>query len=268
MKHPTLVRASLLLAGVPALAAQEITRISAPAIGQTFTVDYCSQASHAFVMGAALSSTGALTLPGVGNTFLLDLPSLLRLYDGVVPPSGVHVQQLAIPNLQQLVGGCLAPGASPRLSESDDPGIPTWVFDHGWHTAIVVRRSDVDRALWPEVDDFPEATFIEVAWGDREFYMARPATPWLAIKAAFLTSGSVLHVVGFSGLVATHVAESEVVELRLSRGGFDAMTRFIHEEFARDFPVWENKVYRSAPAVCAPERDILRIRRWARQFYV
>jgi len=108
------------------------------------------------------------------------------------------------------------------------------VFDHGWHTAIVVRRSDVDRALWPEVDDFPEATFIEVAWGDREFYMARPATPWLAIKATFLTSGSVLHVVGFSGLVATHFAESEVVELRLSRGGFDAMTRFIHEEYQRD----------------------------------
>ena len=112
--------------------------------------------------------------------------------------------------------------------------IPIWVFDHGWHTAIVVRRGDVDRTLWPEVDDFPEATFIEVAWGDREFYMARPATPWLAIKAAFLTSGSVLHVVGFSGPVATHFAESEVVDLRLSRGGFDAMTRFIHEEYQRD----------------------------------
>ena len=112
--------------------------------------------------------------------------------------------------------------------------IPIWVFDHGWHTAIVVRRGDVDRALWPEVDDFPEATFIEVAWGDREFYMARPATPWLAIKAAVLTSGSVLHVVGFRGQVATHFAASEVVELRLSRAGFDAMTRFIHEEYQRD----------------------------------
>jgi uncharacterized protein (TIGR02117 family) len=112
--------------------------------------------------------------------------------------------------------------------------IPTWVLDHGWHTAIVVRRGDVDRTLWPEVDDFPEATFIEVAWGDREFYMARPATPWLAIKAAFLASGSVLHVVGSSGLVATHFTESAVVDLRLSRGGFDAMTRFIHEEYQRD----------------------------------
>jgi hypothetical protein len=89
-----------------------------------------------------------------------------------------------------LVGGCLAPGAYPRLSDGDEPVITAWVFDHGWHTAIVIRRSDVDRALWPKVDDFPEATFVEVAWGDREFYMARPATPWLAIKAAFLASGT------------------------------------------------------------------------------
>ena len=105
MRHPRLVRAGLLLAGVPALSAQEITRISGPAIGQTLTVDSASQAGHAFaghafashaiVMWAAASSTGALNLPGVANTFLLDLPSVLRQYDGVVPPSGLHVQQLA-----------------------------------------------------------------------------------------------------------------------------------------------------------------------------
>ncbi len=130
-------------------------------------------------------------------------------------------------------GGCLGPVADlPPLG--DEPAVTNSVLDHGWHTAIVVRRADVDRALWPEVDDFPEATFIEVAWGDREFYMARPATLWLATKAAFLASGSVLHVVGFSAPVAHYFAESEVVELRLSRRGFDAMTRFIHEEYQRD----------------------------------
>jgi len=133
-----------------------------------------------------------------------------------------------------LAGGCLAPAGDLSPTQSDEPAVTISVLDHGWHTAIVVRRADVDRALWPEVDDFPEATFVEVAWGDREFYMARPATPWLAIKAAFLASESVLHVVGFSAPVAPYFAESEVVELRLSRRGFDAMTRFIREEYQRD----------------------------------
>jgi uncharacterized protein (TIGR02117 family) len=133
-----------------------------------------------------------------------------------------------------LAGGCLAPGASPQPSGGVEPKATAWVLDHGWHTAIAVRRDDVDRTLWPEVDDFPDATFVEVAWGDREFYMARPATPWLAIKAAFLASGSVLHVVGFSAPLAAYFAESEVVELRLSRRGFDSMARFIHAEYRRD----------------------------------
>ena len=131
-------------------------------------------------------------------------------------------------------GGCLGPVADLHPPLGDEPAVTISVLDHGWHTAIVVRRAEVDRAFWPEVDDFPEATFVEVAWGDREFYMARPATPWLAIKAAFLASGSVLHVVGFSAPVTPYFEESEVVELRLSRRGFDAMTRFIHEEYQRD----------------------------------
>ena len=132
-----------------------------------------------------------------------------------------------------LVGGCLTPAdLSPLPYDASE--VSAWVLDHGWHTAIAVRRSDVDQTVWPEVGDFPEATFVEVAWGDREFYRAKPATPWLAIKAAFFASGSVLHIVGFSVPIAAYFAQREVVELRLSRRGFDAMTRFVHEEHQRD----------------------------------
>ena len=133
-----------------------------------------------------------------------------------------------------LAGGCLAPAAD--LSPArDEPAVTMWVLDHGWHTAIVVRRADVNPALWPEVvEDFPVATFVEVAWGDRDFYMATPASVWMAIKAAFAAGGSVLHVVGFTTPIATYFPESEIVELRLSRRGFDAMTRFVSQEYQRD----------------------------------
>jgi uncharacterized protein (TIGR02117 family) len=133
-----------------------------------------------------------------------------------------------------VAGGCLAPVADLSRPLGDEPAVAVWVLDHGWHTAIVIRRADLDQALWPEVDDFPAATFVEVAWGDRDFYMATPATPWLAIKAAFLAAGSVLHVVGFDAPISAHFPESELVELRLSRRGFDALTRFVGEEYQRD----------------------------------
>ena len=133
-----------------------------------------------------------------------------------------------------LTAGCLGPIAGREPTGGDEPALTVWVVDHGWHTAIGVSRSDVDQRLWPEVSDFPEATFVEVAWGDRDFYMAKDPAGWLAVKAAFFTSGSVLHVVGFSAPIATYFPGSDVVELRISRRGLDAMTRFFHDEYRRD----------------------------------
>jgi uncharacterized protein (TIGR02117 family) len=145
----------------------------------------------------------------------------------------VVTRALALLSVVVLTAACLTPVTEVAPSPPDQPTVTLWVVDHGWHAAIVVRRADVDRALWPEVEDFPIATSIEVAWGDREFYMATPATMWMAIKAAFGTSGSVLHVVGLDAPVAVSFPGSDVVELRVSRRGFDALTRFVADEHER-----------------------------------
>jgi uncharacterized protein (TIGR02117 family) len=133
-----------------------------------------------------------------------------------------------------LAAACAAPVADLAPSLDNEPAVSVWVLDHGWHTAIVVRRADVDRALWPEVDDVPTATFVEIAWGDREFYMATPATAWMAITAALRAGEGVLHVVGLSAPIAAVFPQSEIVELRVSRRGFDALMRFVAGEHERD----------------------------------
>lgn len=133
-----------------------------------------------------------------------------------------------------MAGGC---AGSVATLDPPAPGEPTrtiQVARRGWHTSIVVHRGDVDPRIWPEVEEFGDRSFVEVAWGDRDFYMAEPGTLWLALKAAFGPTGSVLHAVAFDAPVERYLPETEVVELRLSRRGFDAMTRFFHEEYARD----------------------------------
>jgi uncharacterized protein (TIGR02117 family) len=133
-----------------------------------------------------------------------------------------------------LSAACVTPVAQHPPAPGPEPAVALWVVDHGWHTAIVVRRADVERARWPEIDDFPTATLVEIAWGDREFYMATPATAWMAIKAAFGTSASVLHVVGLDAPIAVTFPGREIVELAVSRSGFDALTRFVSDEYERD----------------------------------
>jgi len=133
-----------------------------------------------------------------------------------------------------LAAACAAPVAELTPSPGDEPAVSVWVIDHGWHTAIVVRRADVDRVVWPEIDDFPTATSVEIAWGEREFYTATPATAWMALKAALVAGESVLHVVGLDAPIASYFPRSEVVELRVSRRGFETLIRFVSGEHERD----------------------------------
>jgi uncharacterized protein (TIGR02117 family) len=133
-----------------------------------------------------------------------------------------------------ITAGCVMQAANSSPPSVGEPATVIWIVDHGWHTSIVVRRADVDRTRWPELDDFSAATLVEVAWGDREFYMATSPTSGLAIKAAVATSGSVLHVVGLTAAVTDYFAGSEVVAIRLSRRGLDALADFVHAEYQRD----------------------------------
>ena len=133
-----------------------------------------------------------------------------------------------------LIAACLTPVPPVSPSAPGDASVTLWVLDHGWHTAIVLRRADLERALWREANELAPSTFVEVAWGDREFYMATPATVWMAIKAAFASGASVLHVVSLEAPISAAFPHSQVVEVPISRRGLDALTRFIADEHQRD----------------------------------
>jgi len=105
---------------------------------------------------------------------------------------------------------------------------------HGWHTGIVIRRTDLPAAVWPESKDFPDAEYLEVGWGDRDYYQSREPDAWITLKAALWPTPSVLHIVGFSGPVASYFPHSEVVELTLSPRSFEHLSGFVHGSFDRN----------------------------------
>ena len=151
------------------------------------------------------------------------------------PPheKGLTARLLALLAALLLAAGCLGPVASLYPPRADEPTRTLWVLGHGWHASIVVRRADISSGIWPEHEDFPQARLLEIAWGDRDFYQAERGTLWLALKAA-LGSESVLHVVGFSAPIAEYFPETEIVEVTVSRRGFDELSRFVHASYARD----------------------------------
>lgn len=142
--------------------------------------------------------------------------------------------RLALPGALLLAAGCLGPVRELHPPRPGEPTVTIHVVGHGWHTGIVVRRDDIPPEAWPEHARFHGARFLEVGWGDRAFYQSPDPGMGLALKAAFASGGSVLHVAGFDRSPAEHFQGAEIIAVELSGRGLEALTRFISRAYARD----------------------------------
>jgi uncharacterized protein (TIGR02117 family) len=110
------------------------------------------------------------------------------------------------------------------------------VAHDSWHAGIVLRKADIPIESVPEIVDFPDAEFIEFSWGDKDYFPNPDAGVFTAIKAAFWSSGSVLHVVGFSGSPKSFFRTGELVELRLTANAHGRLLEYISHTFSRPSP--------------------------------
>lgn len=131
--------------------------------------------------------------------------------------------------------GCLAACAAvPPLPPADaGPRIhAVRVVSNGWHTAIFIRRAEVNATgLLPEVDDFPDAAFLEFGWGEHVYYPAEETTPGMVLRAALLPTPAVMHVAGRARTPQLKDADVEV--LAMTQGDLRRMVRAIAGEFVR-----------------------------------
>jgi uncharacterized protein (TIGR02117 family) len=110
-----------------------------------------------------------------------------------------------------------------------------YVVNHNdWHTGIVIRREDVPGDLWPERQAFGDSEYLEVGWGDRDYYQSPDPTVWITLKAALWRTDSVLHIIGFNEPVEDFFRGSEMVELRVSVPRLERLSAFIQDKYARD----------------------------------
>jgi len=124
--------------------------------------------------------------------------------------------------------------ATEILNRDDGKNVkPVFVAHDDWHSAIVLRRSDIPAAALPEIKDFPGAELVEFSWGDRDYFPAPHAGLALTLKAAFWSSGSILHVVGYNASIKRLFPGSEIVEIHLSEESFQRLLGFLSDTFSR-----------------------------------
>lgn len=136
--------------------------------------------------------------------------------------------------LAAIYGACAAPVRDPPAPSESEPRTTVYLVSYGWHAGIVLRRAEIPDNLWPELGNFHSVQYLEVGWGDMDYYQAPEPHLGLALKAGLLPTASVLHIVGFDGPVPAYFPYREIIGIELSTASFEHLARTIGASFARD----------------------------------
>ena len=138
--------------------------------------------------------------------------------------------------LLQLLTACSMPIMQVASQAAGEDPKRVYVAHNNWHAALILRKADLIHDVVPEQYEFPDAEYLEIGWGDRDYFPAIEESVGLALRAAFWSRGSVLHVVGFNGAVTDYVTDGEIIELALSREAFLNLSAFVSASFSRTDP--------------------------------
>lgn len=129
----------------------------------------------------------------------------------------------------------------------DAETFPVVIADHGYHAGLIIRHADLDRYALELNDPVLSALFvryqsyewIEIGWGDEQFYRFAPAISDVTVKMAFnalsgMNSTTVLHVVGLNKAPEQVFVRSDLQRIAVSDAGMRQVMGGISKAFARD----------------------------------
>jgi uncharacterized protein (TIGR02117 family) len=107
------------------------------------------------------------------------------------------------------------------------------VANHGWHTGLILPGDALRERLGPLEGGLADAPWLEVGWGDEGFYRAERITAWLAIRAMFWPTPTVLHIVAVPDDPEWYFSGSRIAEIEVSEAGFAGLAGRVADSFER-----------------------------------
>jgi uncharacterized protein (TIGR02117 family) len=132
-----------------------------------------------------------------------------------------------------LLAACGTPRTPLPIQTHPDADKVFFVASNGWHSGIIVAKADLPSDRIPETKNFPDALFLEFGWGDADYFPAKKPTIGMTLRAAFVPTPSVMHVVGLQADPARAYPNAEILSLPLNKANFNRLIDFIHASFER-----------------------------------
>lgn len=134
--------------------------------------------------------------------------------------------------LPVIAGGCAKPWPPPEQLPCREPQT-VHIVNHGRHAGLVIEAADLVTALPPLADTLRPHRYVEIGWGDLEYYQAEEKTAGMTIRALLLPTASILHLAAFTQPPDQYFAGLEVLCLRLEKAGHDRLLDYVAGSFAR-----------------------------------
>lgn len=132
-----------------------------------------------------------------------------------------------------LISGCLGPVKKLYPEEEQQRRIPVYLISHGWHVALAFEAEHLQDKL-PDHNQLPSGNFLMIGWGDNKYYPSERGGVDLLLRAAFLPTGSVIHVVGLNKDVSSYFSNSDIILVQITDEGMKEMSNYLADQFAYD----------------------------------
>ncbi len=117
---------------------------------------------------------------------------------------------------------------------SDTSFKKVYIVKHGWHTGIIFDRKDALPYLTKLNSIYTEAKYLEISWGDKDFFIAEKETIGLALKAALVPTKSVLLVQTYNKNPYQYFSPENIQELNVIANSYADVMKYLNNSFAID----------------------------------
>lgn len=138
-----------------------------------------------------------------------------------------------------------------------------YVSSLSWHTGIVVPAASFPDTIWREGHHYGDAQYLEIGWGDADYFTHEGFNLWYALKAVFWPTPSVIQIKPINRKVENYYTNTDVAKIDVDDEQLQRLVNFLVEELQLDedgkvIPVTEgtgNTFYKSSSSYYFPENS-------------
>ena len=121
------------------------------------------------------------------------------------------------------------------FSKKDKKTYDIYVVNYAWHTGIVLQTTHVKNNISKKIPSFNEFKYVDIGWGDEDFYQTPGMPVWLALKAFFFPTASVMELKFFNlSPESAYGSDTKIVKFSLDEEDFRNLKKNIFKHFKLD----------------------------------